>query len=146
MIMNANGLNKDDVSTPKNDFKHDAKSELKDVKSEAKSEAKDVAADLKSEVKDAAKKIKRVRDEVMHGMDIKKVLEAGKSLGETIQETVTTQPYAAVGVAAVAGFGIGCILGSKIGRIALGIGVTVAARKILEEVDYKALINKAFAV
>jgi len=127
--MNANGLNKDDFSTAKNE------SEVKDLKSE-----------LKSDVSAAAKKIKRVRDEVMHGVDIKKVLEAGKSLGETLQETIEKQPYAALGVAAVAGFGIGCILGSKIGRIALGIGATVAARKVIEEVDFKALANKIFAV
>ncbi len=110
-------------------------------------EANGVSVDeVESQASATAKKSKRVRDEVLHGVDIKRVLEAGKSLGATIQESIATQPYAALGVAAVAGFGIGCVLGSKIGRIALGVGVTVVARKIVEEVDWKALANKAFAV
>jgi ElaB/YqjD/DUF883 family membrane-anchored ribosome-binding protein len=162
--MDANGLNKDDFSAPKNDFKNDvgdskrdAKGDMKDIKDDArdlksdlKGEIKDLKNDLKSDAASAAKKIKnaggKMREEIMHGVDLKKVLEAGKSLGESIDTQINTQPYIALGVAAVAGFGVGCVLGSRIGRIALGIGVTVAARKILEEVDFRALANKAFAV
>ncbi len=171
--MNANGLNKDEFGATKSDFKsevldlkHDAKDLPKDFKSDAKdaakdfkSDAKDAAKDLKSDAKDlrseikaevsiAAKKMKSaaeaVRDEVAHGVNVKKMLEAGKSLGDTIDTQITAKPYIALGVAAAAGFGIGCVLGSRFGRVAMGVGLTVAARRMLEEVDFKKLAHKAF--
>lgn len=62
-----------------------------------------------------------------------KLRDAGSSIGDEVASYVKKQPLAAVGIAVGAGFVLGSIFGSRLGRLAMIAGVGYAAQTLINE-------------
>jgi hypothetical protein len=65
---------------------------------------------------------------------LSKLRKAGKSVGEEIGAYVHKQPIAAVGIAAGAGFALGSVFGSRLGRFLLVAASGYVVQGLLDEV------------
>jgi hypothetical protein len=72
---------------------------------------------------------KRARSE----SQIDQLARAAQNAREGIVEYVKERPIAALGIAAGAGFVAGCVLGSRVGRIALMVAAGSVAQDLLNE-------------
>ena len=77
-----------------------------------------------------------IADDV-HGVDLRKYLDEAKSLGERLDAQMTTHPYVALGAVAGASFLAGAILGTRIGRFAVAVGLGYAATRFAQMNDVK---------
>ncbi len=80
--------------------------------------------------------------ETPHGVDIKKYLDDAKSMGKTLETQMSSRPYVVLGAVAGASFVAGSLLGSRIGQLAVAIGVGYAATRFLQDPDVKSLARK----
>lgn len=78
-----------------------------------------------------------------HGVDIKKYLDDAKSMGKNLESQMTTRPYVVLGAVAGVSFVAGSLLGSRIGQLAVAIGLGYAATHFLQDTDVKSLARKA---
>jgi hypothetical protein len=80
------------------------------------------------------KSSKRVREEAREDVSaqLAKLKKAGTTIGDELTSYVKKQPLASVGIAVGAGFVLGSIFGSKIGRMALVAAVGYAAQDLIE--------------
>jgi hypothetical protein len=67
-----------------------------------------------------------------HGVDLKKYLDAGRNVGRTLEDQIVTRPYVALGIVGGAGFLLGSLIGSRVGQIAVAIGIGFAATKVMQ--------------
>ena len=78
-----------------------------------------------------------------HGVDIKKYLDDAKSMGKNLESQMSTRPYVVLGAVAGVSFVAGSLLGSRIGQLAVAIGIGYAATHFLQDTDVKSLARKA---
>jgi ElaB/YqjD/DUF883 family membrane-anchored ribosome-binding protein len=78
-----------------------------------------------------------------HGVDLRKYLDEAKSLGEQLETQMSSRPYVALGAVAGISFLAGSLLGSRIGQLAVAIGIGYAATHFLQGTDMKAIAKKA---
>jgi hypothetical protein len=64
-------------------------------------------------------------------IELDRLREVGRNLGNQIDEQVRKRPYAALGAAAGFGFVAGSILGSRLGQMLLAAGIGYAAKRVL---------------
>ncbi|HTB79198.1 MAG TPA: hypothetical protein VK762_38405 [Polyangiaceae bacterium] len=64
-------------------------------------------------------------------IELDRLREVGRNLGNQIDEQVRKRPYAVLGAAAGFGFVAGSILGSRLGQMLLAAGVGYAAKRVL---------------
>jgi ElaB/YqjD/DUF883 family membrane-anchored ribosome-binding protein len=64
-------------------------------------------------------------------IEMDRLREVGRNLGEQLDEQVRKRPYVVLGAAAGAGFVAGSILGSRLGQVLLAAGVGYAAKHVL---------------
>ena len=64
--------------------------------------------------------------------ELTKIKRAGANLSEEVGTYVRKQPLAALGIAAGAGFVLGSIFGSRLGRVALVAAVGYVAQDLIE--------------
>ncbi len=76
------------------------------------------------------KTTKRQRDDAT--VQLAKLKKAGMGISEEVSAYVKKQPLASVGIAVGAGFVLGSIFGSRLGRMALVAAVGYAAQDLLE--------------
>ena len=70
-------------------------------------------------------------DEARLKTEIARLREAGRNLGEQIDEQVRKRPYVALGAAAGVGFVAGSLFGSRLGQVLLAAGIGYAAKHAL---------------
>ena len=75
---------------------------------------------------------KKSDEDVQHGVDIKKYLKDAKSLTSRLESQVTERPFVALGAVAGLSFVAGSILGSRVGQLAVAIGIGYAATRIAQ--------------
>jgi len=97
---------------------------------------------------DELKSAKRTRgsadtDEV--NVQLAKIRRAGTNIGEEITSYVKKQPLAAVGIAAGAGFVLGSIFGTRLGRMALVAAAGYAAQELIAGTLGEGGVKKALA-
>jgi hypothetical protein len=63
---------------------------------------------------------------------LEKIKTVGMSVRDEVESYVARQPLAAVGIAAGAGFVLGSIFGTRLGRLALMAAVGYAAQEVIE--------------
>jgi hypothetical protein len=85
---------------------------------------------IDSEIQKTAKKGREIVDDA--SAQLQKIQRVGKGLGEEIGAYVREQPVAAVGIAVGAGFVLGSVFGSRLGRLALVAAVGYAAQDLIE--------------
>jgi hypothetical protein len=78
-----------------------------------------------------------------HGVDIKKYLDDAKSMGKNLESQMTTRPYVVLGAVAGVSFVAGSLLGSRLGQLAVAIGIGYAATHFLQDTDVKSIARKA---
>jgi hypothetical protein len=78
-----------------------------------------------------------------HGVDIKKYLDDAKSMGKNLESQMSTRPYVVLGAVAGVSFVAGSLLGSRIGQLAVAIGIGYAATHFLQDTDVKSIARKA---
>ena len=64
-------------------------------------------------------------------IEMDRLREVGRNLGDQLDEQVRKRPYAVIGAAAGLGFVAGSILGSRLGQVLLAVGVGYAAKRVL---------------
>ena len=64
-------------------------------------------------------------------IELDRLREVGRNLGDQLDEQVRKRPYAVLGAAAGFGFVAGSILGSRLGQVLLAAGVGYAAKRLL---------------
>jgi hypothetical protein len=75
-------------------------------------------------------------------LQLAKIKRAGMNIGGELGTYVKKQPVAAVGIALGAGFVLGAVLGSRLGRIALVAAIGYAAQELVEGALGKGGIRK----
>jgi hypothetical protein len=79
------------------------------------------------------KNAKQSRDVVGEAIaQLEKIKTVGMSVRDEVESYVARQPLAAVGIAAGAGFVLGSVFGSRLGRLALMAAVGYAAQEVIE--------------
>ena len=91
----------------------------------------------------ASKTSKETASSTEHGVDIKKYLDDAKSMGKNLESQMSTRPYVVLGAVAGVSFVAGSLLGSRIGQLAVAIGIGYAATHFLQDTDVKSLARKA---
>ena len=81
------------------------------------------------------RKSSRSTSEEVHGVDLRKYLDEAKSLGQRLDSQMSTHPYAVLGAVAGTSFLAGALLGSRIGRFTVAIGLGYAATRFAQEND-----------
>jgi hypothetical protein len=66
-----------------------------------------------------------------HGLDVARLREVGKNLGEQIGEQVQKRPYVVIGAAAGIGFVAGSLFGSRLGQMLLAAGLGYVAKNLV---------------
>jgi DUF883 C-terminal glycine zipper region len=66
-----------------------------------------------------------------HGLDVSRLREVGKNLGEQIEEQVQKRPYVVIGAAAGVGFVAGSLFGSRLGQMLLAAGLGYLAKHLV---------------
>jgi hypothetical protein len=79
---------------------------------------------------ETTKSSKRGHDEP--AAELAKLKQAGTTIGDEVTAYVKKQPFASVGIAVGAGFVLGSVFGSRLGRMALLAAVGYAAQNLLE--------------
>ncbi len=64
-------------------------------------------------------------------IEVDRLREVGRNLGDQLDEQVRKRPYVVLGAAAGVGFVAGSILGSRLGQVLLAVGVGYAAKHVL---------------
>ncbi len=64
-------------------------------------------------------------------IEMDRLREVGRNLGDQLDEQVHKRPYVVIGAAAGVGFVAGSILGSRLGQVLLAAGVGYAAKHVL---------------
>jgi len=78
-----------------------------------------------------------------HGLDVSRLREVGKNLGEQIEEQVQKRPYVVIGAAAGIGFVAGSLFGSRLGQMLLAAGLGYVAKNLLAgDIDVERLQEK----
>lgn len=78
-----------------------------------------------------------------HGLDVARLREVGKNLGEQIEEQVHKRPYVVIGAAAGIGFVAGSLFGSRLGQMLLAAGLGYVAKNLLAgDIDVERLQEK----
>ena len=78
-----------------------------------------------------------------HGLDVSRLREVGKNLGEQIEEQVQKRPYVVIGAAAGIGFVAGSLFGSRLGQMLLAAGLGYVAKNLVAgEIDVERLQEK----
>ncbi len=92
---------------------------------------------------ETSKRNKKRSDDV-HGVDLKKYLEAGKTVGRSLEQQINERPYLTLGIVGATGFFLGSLIGSRIGQLAVAIGIGYAATKLIEnnDIDVKEVAKK----
>jgi hypothetical protein len=78
-----------------------------------------------------------------HGLDVSRLREVGKNLGEQIEEQVQKRPYVVIGAAAGIGFVAGSLFGSRLGQMLLAAGLGYLAKHLVAgDIDVTRLQEK----
>ena len=78
-----------------------------------------------------------------HGLDVSRLREVGRNLGEQIEEQVQKRPYVVIGAAAGIGFVAGSLFGSRLGQMLLAAGLGYVAKNLVAgEIDVERLQEK----
>jgi len=78
-----------------------------------------------------------------HGLDVSRLREVGKNLGEQIEEQVQKRPYVVIGAAAGIGFVAGSLFGSRLGQMLLAAGLGYLAKHLVSgDIDVERLQEK----
>jgi ElaB/YqjD/DUF883 family membrane-anchored ribosome-binding protein len=78
-----------------------------------------------------------------HGIDVSRLREVGKNLGDQIEEQVQKRPYVVIGAAAGIGFVAGSLFGSRLGQMLLAAGLGYVAKNLLAgDIDVERLQEK----
>jgi hypothetical protein len=81
------------------------------------------------------------RSHETHGVDLRKYADEAKSLGRSLESQMTTRPYVVLGAVAGGAFVAGSLLGSRIGQLAIAIGVGYAATRLLQDPELKSEVR-----
>jgi len=77
------------------------------------------------------------------GLDVARLREVGRNLGEQIEEQVQKRPYVVIGAAAGIGFVAGSLFGSRLGQMLLAAGLGYVAKNLIAgEIDVERLKEK----
>jgi hypothetical protein len=117
-----------------------SKSESKTASASAGSSSGSVTAGSASK---SSKETAAASSSTEHGVDIKKYLDDAKSMGKNLESQMSTRPYVVLGAVAGVSFVAGSLLGSRIGQLAVAIGIGYAATHFLQDTDVKSLARKA---
>jgi hypothetical protein len=78
-----------------------------------------------------------------HGLDVSRLREVGRNLGEQIEEQVQKRPYVVIGAAAGIGFVAGSLFGSRLGQMLLAAGLGYVAKNLVGgDIDVERLQEK----
>jgi hypothetical protein len=78
-----------------------------------------------------------------HGLDVTRLREVGRNLGEQIEEQVQKRPYVVIGAAAGIGFVAGSLFGSRLGQMLLAAGLGYVAKNLVGgEIDVARIQEK----
>jgi len=78
-----------------------------------------------------------------HGIDVSRLREVGKNLGEQIEEQAHKRPYVVIGAAAGIGFVAGSLFGSRLGQMLLAAGLGYLAKHLVAgDIDVERLREK----
>jgi ElaB/YqjD/DUF883 family membrane-anchored ribosome-binding protein len=75
---------------------------------------------------------RRAREAKSGRLEMERLRQVGKNLGDQIDRQVRKRPYVIVGAAAGVGFVAGSILGSRLGQMLLAAGVGFLAKSALD--------------
>lgn len=73
----------------------------------------------------------RTQQHQQEGLDVARLKEVGKNLGEQIEEQVQKRPYVVIGAAAGIGFVAGSLFGSRLGQMLLAAGLGYVAKNLV---------------
>jgi hypothetical protein len=83
------------------------------------------------------------QEEREHGLDVARLREVGRNLGEQIEEQVQKRPYVVIGAAAGIGFVAGSLFGSRLGQMLLAAGLGYVAKNLVAgDIDVERIQEK----